>query len=278
MTRRRFLGLAATLTAAAVGHGVFIGPRRIEATHTEITLTGLPEEFDGLRIVHLSDFHRGRWVSESQIEKSGEMARALSPDLVVLTGDMVTGSASYVRSCLEALGPIPSAHGTFAVLGNHDWWAGAVVIRRALRKAGIVVLSNSAIRLGAKNRHIWLLGVEDMWSPVYSLAGALSAVDDLAPRILLCHNPDVLPAAARWNIDLVLSGHTHGGQVCIPGFGPLLLPIQQGKWLASGLQRRGRTQIYVNRGVGLVAPPVRFLCPPEVALITMRRAPRLQVI
>lgn len=276
--RRRFLWSIVGSAAALLLYSRLISTRRIEQTTTDVPIRGLPKSFHDLRIVQLCDFHRGPWVDESLIRRAGDMARSADPDLVVITGDMVTGTPSLIWSCLDALGAIPSPLGTYAVLGNHDWRAGAAEIRTAMETAGITVLSNATIQLGHRGEHIWLLGMEDLWSPAHSLSETLSAVDDNAPSILLCHNPDIFSGAVRNGIELVLSGHTHGGQIRIPGFGPLLVPIQEGRWLASGLRRRGGTQIYVNRGIGVVAPPVRLFCRPEVALIRLLSEADPQVI
>lgn len=271
ISRRRFLGLTLSAAAATSAYNLGVTQRHVSATTTDVEILNLPENLDGYRIVQLTDFHRSRWISEEHIREAGDLARSLDPDLVVFTGDMVTGYAGQVWSCLDAVGYIPSPGGSFAVLGNHDWWSDHLMIRNALETAGITVLSNTSIRLGHGGNHIWLLGVEDLWSRMASIAGACSGVDDGAPRIMLCHNPDILPSAARVGVDLVISGHTHGGQVCLPGIGPLVLPIQGSRELASGLHKRGKTQIYVSRGIGVVTPPIRVCCPPEVSLLRLKR-------
>jgi predicted MPP superfamily phosphohydrolase len=276
ISRRRFISLSLSIAATAAVFEFGFTHRRIKATETDVEIVDLPEIFDGFKIVQLSDFHRSRWIGENHIREAGDIARSLEPDMVVFTGDMVTGSAGQIWSCLDAIGYIPSPWGTFGVLGNHDWWSGERVIRDALETVGVTVLSNTSIRIGSRGSHIWLLGVEDLWSRRASLAAANSGVDDNAPRILLCHNPDILPSAARRNMDLVISGHTHGGQVCIPGVGPLMLPIQGSRKLASGLHNYGKTQIYVSRGIGMVSPPVRICCPPEVNLIRLQRRERIR--
>ena len=273
ISRRRFIACAGSAVLGAGLCGVVWGTRRLRVADAAVAIRDLPEAFHGLRIAHLSDFHRGRWVSAAQVRQAGDLARSLSPDLVVLTGDLVTGSAAYAWSCVDALGRIPSPLGTFAVLGNHDWWTDRAVVRRALERIDAHVLSNDAVRLTVNGSPVWLLGVEDMWSSGFSLAKAVYAAGDNRPRILLCHNPDVIATAASWGIDLVLSGHTHGGQVCLPVFGPLILPIRSGKRFASGTKRVGPTTIHVTRGVGVVVPPVRINCPPEVSLVTLEPAP-----
>ncbi len=277
ISRRRFLAWAGTAAFGAACGVVAWETRTLRIVRTEVTIGGLGGPFDGLRIVHLSDFHRGRLVGEDLIRRAGDLARSLEPDLVVLTGDFVTGKASYAWSCMEALGHIPSAFGTFAVMGNHDWWTNNLVVRQAVEHFGCHVLSNDAVRLSLEGGNLWLLGVEDMWSSAYSLARAVYVARPPGPRILLCHNPDVFPTAVAWGIDLVLSGHTHGGQVCLPFVGPLLLPIRTGKKLAAGTHRVGRSWIHVTRGVGVVAPPVRFHCPPDVSLITLRAVPSVEI-
>jgi predicted MPP superfamily phosphohydrolase len=276
--RRGFLAAAASVIAGSLAYAFLGEPRQIKTTKIEIGIPDLPVSWDGLRIVQLSDFHRGQHVTEHQIAKAGEIARSLSPDLVALTGDFVTGSSAFIGSCLRALGRIPSALGTYAVLGNHDWWTGDGEITTALEAARVHVLSNAAVRLGTERAPLWLLGVGDLWSPAFSLAKAVNAVGPTGTTVLLCHNPDVLPRAARQGLDLVLSGHTHGGQVCLPGIGALLLPIEGDRSLAKGLHQLGKTQIFVTTGIGLVAPPVRLNCPPEVAAITLQRRPATDIV
>jgi len=277
VSRRQFLATAVGLPAVAGVYGLLWEPRRIRITKETVRIRNLPNELDGLRIAHLTDLHRGRWVSEAQIGRAGRIVRDLSPDLVVLTGDFVTGKASHIWNCLEALGRLPSRLGSYAVLGNHDWWTDGEVITDALERAGIHVLSNAAVRIGEESSSIWLMGIEDLWSQHHSLPKAVYAADGPGPRILLSHNPDILPNASVFGLDLVLSGHTHGGQVCLPGIGPLLLPIKGDRRMARGLFRQGKTQIYVSAGVGVVVPPVRFNCPPEVAVLTLKQASDHQI-
>lgn len=271
--RRTFL---ATLGGAVVGgilYSTHWHPRDLQVVSTTVPVRNLPPAFQGVRIAHLTDLHRGRWVGEGQVARAGEVVRRLKPDVVVLTGDYVTGLASHVYSCVEALGPLPAPLGTYAVLGNHDWWTDAATVREALRRGGIHVLSNEAVSISLRGERLWILGVEDLWSPWCSLVRACYAARGEEPKILLSHNPDLVGLAAQWGVDVVLSGHTHGGQVCLPGLGPLLLPIRSGKALASGTHRVGSTWIHVSKGVGLVFPPVRLHCPPDVSVVTLVGSP-----
>jgi uncharacterized protein len=226
---------------------------------------------DGLKIVHLTDLHHSLFTPLEEIQQSVQMANHLRPDLVALTGDYVTLSKSYIWPVARALGKLRARLGIFAVLGNHDFQVDAEEITEALKAQHIRVLRNSHYALRARSAVLWIVGVDDLWWQADDWRAALRSVPGRDPKILLCHNPLGIHMAAAYGIDLVLSGHTHGGQVRLPVVGSVYGRSKLGERFVEGWNRLDGTQIYVSRGIGKVLVPVRFGCPPEIAFLRLRR-------
>lgn len=283
------LGLPQCLGAA---YTTQIEPRWIEVVRVKVKLAGLSASLDGFTIAQLSDLHLGPYVKVEQIRKAVALTNGLSPDLVVLTGDYVYGSADYSKACAQELAALKAMHGVYAVLGNHDHWTDADLVTDNLREVGITVLDNEHRAIQVGEARLWLIGIDSrgitasggwisnlsrsdlraLWRKEYdSLQAILEALPTKERRILLVHNPDFVETMPLEPIDLILSGHTHGGQVRLPILGTPLLPSAYGQKYAQGLVRSDRTLLYVNRGLGLIPPPVRFLCRPEVTLIHLLR-------
>lgn len=241
-----------------------------EITETVISLRRLPLALDGLRIVHLTDIHHSIFTPLEEVERAVYLANRLEPDLVALTGDYVTFSPAYIQPVARALGRLKARRGVFAVLGNHDFQVDAEEITRALRSHRIRVLRNSRRPLRAGKETLWIVGVDDIWWSSDDLPAALKAVPARDAKVLLCHNPLGIWQASRHAIDLVLSGHTHGGQVRVPGFRHLY-KSKLGERFVDGWNRLHGTQIYVSRGIGKVIVPIRFDCPSEIACLNLRR-------
>ncbi|MGZ8846338.1 MAG: metallophosphoesterase [Pyrinomonadaceae bacterium] len=236
----------------------------------EIYLRRLPKAIDGLRIVHLSDLHYGPLVDPLHLERAIEIANDLKPDLIALTGDYISQDRSYAAACATLVGRLRARHGVFAVLGNHDHWTDAKLIADLFRAEGIQVLLNEGLRLDINGEAFWLAGVDDTMVGLEDLSLALAGSRDGEFKLLLAHNPIILRRASRADVDLVLSGHTHGGQVTLrPEKNPSGRPRRR---LLRGLGRRGNTQIYVTRGLGMVVLPIRYGCPPEVSVLELRAA------
>lgn len=289
-SRRKFLVRAAN---AAVGSSLLYSywgePQRVTVERVTVPLANLPPALDGFNIAQLSDLHCGPVVSAAHIRHGVDLALSLRPDLIALTGDFVTRSAHYITSCAAELRRLRAPRGVFAVLGNHDVWterSGFIIDN--LRAIGITTLINSHCAFKVGSAWLCVLGVDDVWSGRPNLRAAfkgapaqarghLQEASQRAPedavRLLLAHEPDFVEEAAHHHIALQLSGHSHGGQVRLPGIGALVLPAFAVKY-PMGLQQvpGSSTQVYTNRGLGLVNPPVRFNCPPEVTLLTLRRA------
>ena len=260
---------------AALLNAAMLEPRRFDVTRQPIALRRLPAAFRGFRIVQLSDIHHSPFLSEAEIAEAARRANYLQPDLVVLTGDYVSHSREYIPGCARALGLLRAPHGVHAILGNHDHWTDGPMMAAALRDHGINVLVNESVRIERDGAHIRLAGIDDLLVGRDDLDAALADTSRTETRILLAHNPAIIRKAARAGVDLMLSGHTHGGQINWRMLvGREDRPI--GRWLRRpsrrmmrGYARFGDTQLYVNRGLGTVVVPLRYGCSPEITVLEL---------
>jgi predicted MPP superfamily phosphohydrolase len=243
-------------------------PYQLAIEQHTVSLRRLPRELDGFRIVHLSDIHHGPFTGRGQIERAVEVANSLQPDLIALTGDYISHEREFAQPCAEMMGKLRARRGVYAVLGNHDNWVDAALITDLFTLAGIKVLSNQGMRFEDRGASFWLAGVNDTMVGLEDLPLALAGSRDDEMRLLLAHNPVILRRAAHAGVDLVLSGHTHGGQVALRSERSASGRVR--RRILRGLGRRGETQIYVTRGLGTVVLPVRYGCLPEVSLLTLR--------
>ncbi len=278
LTRRQFLGLSGL---SVVGLGLYAGEiarHEIDIVQRTISIQGLPESFKGFRIVQISDIHFKEFTEAFFVKLVLHDVNALKPDLVVLTGDFVSygpverhRSIPWAYECGELLTRIECPL-RYAVLGNHDCIVNEAAATDALTTHGIPVLNNQAVPLERDGKRIWLAGTADALNgnpgPDFEKAIPKSSLRDDEPVILLAHEPDIFPEAAKYDVDLMLSGHTHGGQIRIPFMPAMHLPPLGVKYVEGHFQM-GRTQLYVNRGIGTVGLPFRFNCPPEITVFTL---------
>lgn len=258
--------LALTLGQAA--RAALSEPFLLTIEHHPIYLSKLPKAFDGFRVVHLSDFHHSSFTSSEQIKRAVETANRLKPDIIALTGDYISHDRQYAAPCAELLGRLRARYGVYAVLGNHDHWTDAALITDLFRAEGITVLVNQGMRFELGGEAFWLAGVDDTMVGLEDLSLALAGARETEMKLLLAHNPIILRRAARARVDLVLSGHTHGGQVKLRSEHTVSGKPRRRR--VRGLGRQGDTQIYVTRGLGTVVLPIRYGCPPEVSLLELR--------
>jgi predicted MPP superfamily phosphohydrolase len=258
--------LALNLTQAA--RTALTEPYMLTVEHRQINLRRLPKELDGIRVVQLTDIHHSPFTSREQIERAVETANKLHPDIIALTGDYISKERAYAAPCAEILGKLRARYGVYAVLGNHDHWTDAALITDLFRAEGITVLINEGMRFEQRGAAFWLAGVDDTMVGLEDLPLALAGSREDEMKLLLAHNPIILRRATRAGVDLVLSGHTHGGQVALRG--EKSASGRPRRRLLRGLTRRGATQIYVSRGLGTVVLPIRYGCPPEVSLLELR--------
>ena len=247
-------------------------PFMLAIERQQIYLRRLPKALDGLRIVHLSDLHYGPLTDSRHLERAVGAANDLRPDLIALTGDYISQDRVYAAPCAELVGRLRARFGVYAVLGNHDHWTDAALITDLFRAEGVTMLVNEGLRLDLEGESFWLAGVNDTMVGLEDMSLALAGSSDDEMKLLLAHNPIILRRAARAGVDLVLSGHTHGGQVTLrPEKNRSGRPRRR---LLRGLGRRGNTQIYVTRGLGTVVLPIRYGCPPEVSVLELHSMPQ----
>jgi predicted MPP superfamily phosphohydrolase len=266
VSRRRFLQTASlfSLSSLSTDSSVPVASEEIEVSNHTIRLKNLPRTFDGLKLVHLTDIHHSKFVPFNDVFRMVELSNQQSPDVVLLTGDYVTWSKKFITPVAEALRHLKSRLGVFAVLGNHDVRVDADQVARSLEKVQIRVLRNASARIDLKGDSLWIGGVDEYMYGQSDIQRAMKDVPRPHPRILLAHNPEILEQAAGHQIDFVLAGHTHGGQIKIPYMRSLNIVTQPGRQILEGFVRNGRTQMYISRGLGKVVVPVRILCPPEI--------------
>jgi predicted MPP superfamily phosphohydrolase len=266
-----------------VSYGYRIEPTWLELNHCTIPIAGLPAAYDGFRIAQLSDFHCSHQVTPAYLGEAVALARDQHVDLVVLTGDFVHQGFRYVEKVADVLGGLTAPHGVFAVLGNHDFSVRNALgfrrhrhlhraVARALTARGIRVLHNEMVPLLRGDSRLHLVGVEDLWSRSCDLDHAFDGLSPDVPCITLAHNPRTVERLAGRRCDLMLSGHTHGGQVNWPGLGRPTLG-KKARRFAAGLYLYQNTYVYVNKGVGF-GFRFRFGVRPEVAVLTLRFAGR----
>lgn len=267
----RGAGLRALATNLAdVTRAAFDESLRLVLEQHKITLERLPPELDGFRIVQLSDIHLSPLTSRELVERAVETANRLRPDMIVLTGDYVSHEREYVAPCAGLMGRLRARCGVYAVLGNHDHWTDAELVTDLFKLEGIRMLTNEGMRFEHKGASFWLAGVDDTMTGQEDLPLALAGSSADEMKLLLAHNPLVLRRATRAGVDLVLAGHTHGGQINWRSERSASGRIR--RRLLRGLGARGATQIYVSRGLGTVVLPFRFGSPPEVTLLELRRS------
>jgi predicted MPP superfamily phosphohydrolase len=261
------LGTAVGSAVAGITYGAAVERHRIGMTNATLPVSGLPPALDGLRIGLITDIHHSRLVPADDVVQALELAMSAGPDLIVLGGDYVTfGDRAFVGPVAELLGTLNASHGVFAILGNHD---DDRDMPAALVDKGFVVLKDQRTKITVRGETLTLAGIRFWTRRTDNIARVIKGAEGTV--LLLAHDPRRLAEAANLNVPAVLSGHTHGGQIVMPGVGAI---ARRSFPVLSGLGQRGDTTIFVSRGVGTVYVPVRINCPPEVALVTLR--PRAQ--
>jgi predicted MPP superfamily phosphohydrolase len=254
---------------AGYGYGFRFEPRWLATERVNIPLKGLDPALEGLRMVCVSDFHLHPYVQIGFVEGVVEAVNRLQPDLVCLAGDYVLERADSVYELAPALARLESRYGVACVLGNHDLWTDSEVVQAGLEQAGLLVLVNEGIELQVDGGTLYVAGVDDGWSGQPDLEAALERAPDGAPVVLLAHEPDFADTfSLDERVGLQVSGHSHGGQVRLPGIGALILPRYAAKY-DQGLYQVNDMWLYTTRGVGVIGPPVRINCRPEITEITL---------
>ncbi len=269
LTRRTWLARSAVcgLPFAGFGYGSLVEKNRLSVTRTDIPLDPKHAALDGLKLALMSDFHHDDYGSQALVRRAVESVNAEGVDLVFLAGDYISDDASAIVPLCEELKGLHSRLGTFGAMGNHDNWHMHPVLIESLDKAGVRLLVNEMEEFP----DFAVAGMDSYWGGRPDLAFALKDVPPEKPILLAWHEPDTFDLHDDPRIALQVSGHTHGGQICAPFYGPILLP-DYGRKYPYGLYRRGSSSLFVTRGIGTLSIPARFLCPPEVAILTLRAA------
>jgi predicted MPP superfamily phosphohydrolase len=264
--------LATGLGGAMVGYAAGFEPNDLVLERKTVKLPKLPNAFDGFRIVLLTDLHLHPFTSANLIRRAVEISNSLKPDLVLLGGDYVCGFAEAAFELGPILESLDAKHGLFAVLGNYDHCRGGRIVLEGLRRASIPFLMNQGVGLTTGQSSIFLAGLDSVSAAKADPKAAFSARKNEPIILALVHEPDYIDQLRQMvPVDLQLSGHTHGGQVRVPGLGAIVLPTW-GQLYVEGLCRVGASQVYTSRGIGMVGLPFRFNCPPEVTEITLAQA------
>jgi len=274
---RRRLALASACVAllALAGWSVLVVPDQLIVKTAIVVLPRWPRALDGLRVVAISDVHAGSpHVDVEKLRALVTLANAQRPDLIALLGDYVIQGVPGGRfippeTTAAELGALRARLGVYAVLGNHDHWLDGPRVTRAFRAAGITVIDDDVVPIRAEQGELWLLGIHDIWTGWPDVRAQLRRIPAGVPVLALTHNPDIFPSLPP-GIDLVLAGHTHGGQVRLPLLGSLIVPSSYGQRFAQGHVVESGRHLFVTPGVGTSIVPVRLGVPPEISLLILK--------
>jgi len=282
VSRRTFLKKSSWMLGAmlAVPSGFaysrYLEPRLIRIMRKTLVFPNLPASYEGLRIVHFSDIHLDFHYGLERLEGLAARLQELQPDLLCFTGDLYDTSVSTSgEECSRLLGMLEAPLGKWAVLGNHDYTTGAKKVASILEQGGFRVMDNAWDHIERGGQLMRIAGIDDALRGNHDLDAALLPGGGESFTILLAHEPDIADEAIRYNVDLQLSGHSHGGQVRLPYFGALFTPELARKYpdglyeLESGDKK---LMLYTNRGIGVSTYPVRFWCRPEITVLTLTRS------
>lgn len=276
LTRRQFVaGLVATPLVAVsgiAGYARLIEPYNYLVSETDIYIKNLPGRFENFRITQLTDIHLSKILGIGEVRRAISVAQQTKPDMFVLTGDYATTYRRYIEPCADALSQLSAPEGVWAVLGNHDHYTDPELTTRALERNRIVVLNNRNSTIKRGPDAIQLSGIDDWTWNATDWSSALRGLKNEVPTVLLSHQPGVLEFEQVQNVSLILSGHTHGGQINLPWIGTPARFATKDLRYAQGHFKYGEVQLYVASGTGVIGLPVRFGVRPEIAVLRLKRA------
>jgi len=243
----------------------------LEVTRHEVAIASLPQSFDGYRIAFITDPHVASFMRRGFYREVVAQVARFDPDLVLLGGDFVTWERHIPLMAEVLLADLGARDGMYAVLGNHDYWANADGVVAAMTARGVRFLVNRSIAIRRGDDAIALAGIDELYRGAPDLDAAFARIDPHVPCVAVSHHPDIVDILEDRKIDLLLSGHTHGGQIRFPFFGAIVVPSKHEARYADGFHRVGDVLLYVSRGLGAI-PPLRILCKPEIATFVLRPA------
>lgn len=289
MTRRAFLHTTilgvSGIALASCTTGI-VDRNDIEITHRSFEIPNLPEAWNGRTVTFLSDIHSGPFMDVNELRNVVRLVNGLKSDVIVMPGDFVTSHTNEIPPFLEAMSELKAEHGVYACTGNHDYYAGVDAVSKAVEEINFKLLRNENARLTIGGESLYMIGVDDddakevksfvQGKPASHIEAAYKGVPEKSASILLCHKPYYFEEYSKTNVGLMLSGHTHGGQIVLGRIGRSVMTFSS---LASEYvegtytpqESNSKTQLYVSRGIGVVGVPIRINCPPEITQITLRR-------
>lgn len=275
-SRRSFLKLSTSLLVTAMAstpfYSFFLERFWIEEKHINLSFNRLPDAFSGLKIVHISDLHIGDFYGKDHVADIVKRVNQLKPDILCFTGDLVEDNVDMLDEITPILKKIRTNLAKIAILGNHDYRAGAEKkVQLCLRNSGFIVLNNENISFARNGFKIHIAGIEDMMFGNPSIEKSIANIPEDHFIIMLAHEPDFADTVSQYPIDLQLSGHSHGGQILIPFIGPIFKPDGAKNYL-KGLQKVSNTMLYTSRGIGTTFLPIRFNCRPEITVFTLKHS------
>ncbi len=251
-------------------YAILVRRRWFHVVTRDVKVAGLPAELDGLRIAHLSDLHIGTLTPRAWGLRWARAANAAKPDLTVVTGDLVTSGNAHDDAIADVLAALQAPLGVFTSMGDHDYFGDEEHLVAALRAKGVSILRNEGVAIEKGGARLWLAAIDDTWTRRDDLALALALRPEGLATVLLAHDPDRFDQAADAGVELVLSGHTHGGQVAMPFMARALNFAKLRYKYTLGFYERGRSRLYVHPGLGTTGPPFRLGAAPEVTVLVLR--------
>lgn len=275
VSRRTFLKLAATtgiaMSSGSLVYGSSLSPYVIEVTNNPIPLRNLSPNFNGYKIIQISDLHIGSWLNRERLLEVVDIVNEHQPDLIAITGDFsVKGDIEpYADDLIYCFSQLQATDGLVAVLGNHDYARSIEPTRDVLRQANVLELPNEHIIIERDAAQLAIAGLDDVWANQHDIAKLISELPDGIPAVLMAHEPDIADATSRTGrFGLQISGHSHGGQVRTPDGDAPVLPWLGKKYYIGRYQVNDMIQ-YTNRGIGMTGVPIRINCPPEVSIFNL---------
>lgn len=255
-----------------LAYGIFIEPYRIQYKTIDFQSADIPAPFEDFKIIFLTDIHHSKVFPIERIEKLVNKVNTLEPDLILLGGDYAFDGEEYIEPCFEALANLRAKYGVYGVFGNHDHWDGIDTARQSMQNAGITSLENQSYWIGINGSRIKLGGVGDSWEGEQNLEVTANDVSEEDFVILVSHNPDIAEKITDDRIDLVLSGHNHGGHISFFGLWAPIVPSGYGSKYLTGVKKFEHTTVIISNGIGVSTyPPIRLFARPQVYSIQLSR-------